>query len=90
MIQGNNSVTKPEVVANNPLANDGRGFYSGGGFSNVFPAPAYQQKSLNTFFSEHSPQYLSYNATDGLPPDTALGRYNVRILCPLLSFRTIC
>ena len=82
MIQGNNSVTQPEVVADNPLYNYGRGFHSGGGFSNVFPAPVYQQSALDNFFSKHNPQYLSYNTTDGLPPNTTLGRYNVSTTFP--------
>ncbi|KAE8443691.1 hypothetical protein EG329_001463 [Mollisiaceae sp. DMI_Dod_QoI] len=34
-----------------------RVIFSGGGFSNVFPMPSYQQKAVATFFAEHAPSY---------------------------------
>ncbi|CZR58556.1 related to serine protease [Phialocephala subalpina] len=34
-----------------------RVIFSGGGFSNVFAMPSYQQKAMATYFAEHAPQY---------------------------------
>ena len=42
-------------------------YSSGGGFSNVFPIPDYQQDAVATFFKEHNPPYPYYSA---LAPDT--------------------
>ena len=77
MISGSNSVTQQEVVASNPASFSGRGFYSGGGFSNVFGTPSYQQEAVNNFFKNHDPEYLYYETTGGFNASTALGRYNV-------------
>lgn len=39
-------------------------FYSSsGGFSNVFDRPVWQQKAVETYFSQHDPGYCSYNIT---------------------------
>ncbi|PCG89982.1 Peptidase S8/S53, subtilisin/kexin/sedolisin [Penicillium occitanis (nom. inval.)] len=42
-------------------------YSSGGGFSNVFPIPDYQQDAVANFFKEHNPPYPYYSA---LAPDT--------------------
>lgn len=42
-------------------------FSSGGGFSNVYPIPKYQQSAVATFFEKHNPPYKYYSA---LAPDT--------------------
>lgn len=34
-----------------------RVIFSGGGFSNVFAMPSYQQKAIATYFTEHAPTY---------------------------------
>lgn len=34
-----------------------RVIFSGGGFSNVFAMPSYQQKAVSTYFAEHAPPY---------------------------------
>lgn len=36
-------------------------FSSGGGFSNVYPIPKYQQSSVSTFFEKHNPPYPYYS-----------------------------
>jgi len=35
-------------------------YSSGGGFSNIFPVPDYQQKAVATFFADHDPPYPYY------------------------------
>jgi tripeptidyl-peptidase-1 len=52
--------------------------YSGGGFSNVFKIPCYQQAAVNSFFALHKPSYNStqYNnsgETRGYPDVSANG-----------------
>jgi tripeptidyl-peptidase-1 len=42
-------------------------YSSGGGFSNVYPIPDYQQEAVATFFAEHNPPYPYYT---GLVNDT--------------------
>jgi tripeptidyl-peptidase-1 len=42
-------------------------FSSGGGFSNVYPIPQYQQSAVANFFKNHNPPYPYYCA---LAPDT--------------------
>jgi tripeptidyl-peptidase-1 len=37
-------------------------FSSGGGFSNVYPIPKYQQSAVATFFEKHNPPYKYYSA----------------------------
>lgn len=55
-------------------------FPSGGGFSNIYKRPKYQDSAVNGFFANHNPTYKSYsldNATNN--PTTAQtngGRYN--------------
>jgi tripeptidyl-peptidase-1 len=54
-------------------------FPSGGGFSNIYPAPDYQKSTLSTYFSVHDPGYKYYN-TSGMnnPPESVTngGIYN--------------
>ncbi|KAM0791633.1 hypothetical protein ACM66B_006071 [Microbotryomycetes sp. NB124-2] len=52
--------------------------YSGGGFSNVFPLPSYQQSAVSTYFAKHAPSYSAaqYNnsmTTRGYPDISANG-----------------
>ena len=52
--------------------------YSGGGFSNVFPLPAYQSAAVKSYFKNHLPPYTSaqYNnsqQTRGFPDISANG-----------------
>jgi tripeptidyl-peptidase-1 len=37
-------------------------FSSGGGFSNIYPIPKYQQSVVATFFDKRNPPYPSYSA----------------------------
>ena len=51
-------------------------FFSGGGFSNLFPLPAYQSAAVNGYYAHHDPGYNSsrYNNTQHVRgyPDVAL------------------
>lgn len=49
-------------------------FGSSGGFSNIFPQPAYQADAVNAYFTNSPPPYTYYNTTyNATHPD---GRYN--------------
>jgi tripeptidyl-peptidase-1 len=50
MINGNSSVFSPETAVS------GR-FRSGGGFSNTFPLPSYQQQAVHNWFTQHPTGY---------------------------------
>ena len=47
-------------------------FASGGGFSNRYKAPAYQQSAINTYFSRHDPGLPYYTAG---PNGTGVGAH---------------
>lgn len=52
-------------------------FSSGGGFSNIFARPAWQEEAVSTYLSEYAPKYKSYNTTDGkIPTKKGQGIYN--------------
>lgn len=48
MIMNGSTVHTPESASE-------RVIFSGGGFSNVFPIPSYQQKAVSTYFTDHAP-----------------------------------
>lgn len=50
-------------------------FSSGGGFSNIFPRPDWQNGAVGTYLLRHNPNYYAYNTSDGKIPDNA-GIYN--------------
>jgi len=50
MIMNGSTVRNPESAAELVI-------FSGGGFSNVFSMPSYQQKALDTYFAQHAPPY---------------------------------
>ncbi|KAF2767739.1 putative alkaline serine protease AorO, partial [Teratosphaeria nubilosa] len=55
-------------------------FPSGGGFSNIYPRPSYQNSAVNTYLTLHTPAYKTYN-TSGMnnPPESVTngGLYNI-------------
>jgi len=55
-------------------------FPSGGGFSNIYPRPSYQNDAVNTYLTQHTPAYKTYN-TSGTnnPPESVTngGIYNI-------------
>lgn len=62
------SVTDPESAANDPAGHPyASAFSSGGGFSNIYSVPSYQQKAVAAYFANHKPSYKSYpfNSTIG-------------------------
>jgi tripeptidyl-peptidase-1 len=70
-VNPNSTVYDPESACEQVI-------YSGGGFSNVFPLPCYQQAAINSFFALHTPSYSSiqYNnsgTTRGFPDISANG-----------------
>lgn len=65
------TVYEPESAANDPSGDPYDSEYSsGGGFSNIFPVPAYQAEAVAEYFTNHNPPYAyyyngSYNSTGG-------------------------
>lgn len=60
-------VTKAEVATDS--------FSSGGGFSNVFTRPSYQENVISNYLLRHNPGYFAYNTSEGnIPPNS--GIYN--------------
>lgn len=51
-------------------------FASGGGFSNIYPQPSYQADAVNTYLTQHTPSYPSYNTTDNADIGANGGVYN--------------
>jgi tripeptidyl-peptidase-1 len=62
-LQLSQSATDPESAMQTALPG-APNFASGGGFSNYFPAPDYQSKALDTYFSKHDPGHPTYIAND--------------------------
>ncbi|KAK3321370.1 peptidase S8/S53 domain-containing protein [Cercophora scortea] len=52
-----NTVYDPEVAVNNPWQD----YSSSGGFSNIFPIPAYQASAISHYFKHHNPPYPYYH-----------------------------
>lgn len=54
-------------------------FPSGGGFSNIYPAPSYQTSTLSAYFANHPPPYKSYSTSGTNNPNATTtngGIYN--------------
>jgi tripeptidyl-peptidase-1 len=54
-------------------------FPSGGGFSNIYARPSYQNSTVSTYFSQHDPGYKYYSTTGTNNPSEAVtngGLYN--------------
>ncbi|KAH8688998.1 putative protease S8 tripeptidyl peptidase I [Talaromyces proteolyticus] len=71
-IPPNGTIHDPEVAV---LVND-IGFTSGGGFSNVFSRPSYQDDAVSSFLSNNTrlPKSTTYNSTSrGFPDISAVG-----------------
>jgi tripeptidyl-peptidase-1 len=69
------SVTQPEIAAETII-------FSGGGFSDVFPLPSYQEKAVAEYFAKNNPPYTAaqYNnsqKTRGFPDVSANGAFYV-------------
>ncbi|KAM3503318.1 hypothetical protein MY11210_008771 [Beauveria gryllotalpidicola] len=61
------SIDKPETATES--------FSSGGGFSNIFTRPSWQEASISNYLLRHNPGYFAYNTSEGNIPDNA-GIYN--------------
>ncbi|TQV93604.1 hypothetical protein V2A60_004213 [Cordyceps javanica] len=51
-------------------------FSPGGGFSNIFPRPAYQDAAVSNYLLRHNPNYFSYETSNGTIPTDTRGIYN--------------
>ncbi|KAI9711335.1 MAG: hypothetical protein M1820_002322 [Bogoriella megaspora] len=61
------TVFDPESAANDLAGQPYRTAYStGGGFSNLYSPPPWQQGAIDTYFSEHNPPYPYYSGNDSL------------------------
>ncbi|TQV94424.1 alkaline serine protease AorO [Cordyceps javanica] len=61
------SIDKPESATES--------FSSGGGFSNIFTRPKWQDNVVSHYLLRHNPGYFAYNTSEGNIPDNA-GIYN--------------
>jgi len=55
-------------------------FPSGGGFSNIYPRPSYQDQQVGTYLNDHTPPYKTYNTSGTNNPAANVtngGIYNV-------------
>ncbi|KAF5529157.1 peptidase S8 S53 subtilisin kexin sedolisin [Fusarium napiforme] len=62
------SVDSPQVATTK--------FGSGGGFSNVWTAPSYQQDALSSYFENCDPGFPFYSTSGGVIPENGTGIYN--------------
>ncbi|KAM3446921.1 hypothetical protein MY3296_009227 [Beauveria thailandica] len=51
-------------------------FSPGGGFSNYFGRPSYQDKAVSNYLLHHNPNYNSYETSNGTIPSDTRGIYN--------------
>jgi hypothetical protein len=73
-------VKKGANVTNQVAVNDpAQSFWSGGGFSNVFARPSYQDSAVNTFLTQHKPPYPAskFNASGRGFPDVSAVGFNI-------------
>ncbi|KAH7321462.1 putative protease S8 tripeptidyl peptidase I, partial [Rhexocercosporidium sp. MPI-PUGE-AT-0058] len=69
----NRTVYEPESACNDPLGQPYHVAYSsGGGFSNFYPAPTYQQAAIESYFLDHAPKYKSYNGNENFGKDSGV------------------
>ncbi|KAI2627126.1 peptidase S8/S53 domain-containing protein [Xylaria nigripes] len=74
---GNNTKSGERAVSQ-PGSGPAEAFYSGGGFSNIFPVPSYQASAVQHFMDNYAPKYGPnvYNDTGksrGFPDVAAIG-----------------
>ena len=62
MVLPNKTVSDPESAAYDSSWD--QPFSSGGGFSNIYPIPSYQQDTLDNYFSSSDPGYKSYGLNE--------------------------
>ncbi|KAM3476925.1 hypothetical protein MY5147_002937 [Beauveria neobassiana] len=62
------SVGEAEVVTTS--------FSPGGGFSNYFARPSYQEEAVKNYLLHHNPNYFSYETVNGTIPSDTRGIYN--------------
>ena len=67
MVFPNKTVSDPESAAyDGDLSKWNQLFTSGGGFSNIYPTPDYQQAAVSDYFGSNNPGYKSYGINDTL------------------------
>ncbi|KAI0858825.1 peptidase S8/S53 domain-containing protein [Xylaria cubensis] len=73
-----NDTDSGERAVSVPGSGPANAYYSGGGFSNIFPVPSYQASAVSTFMKKYAPKYGPnvYNDTGkarGFPDVAAIG-----------------
>jgi len=72
MVSRGNNVQLPEVaVYKNDTENPELAFTSGGGFSNLYPMPAYQKAAVESYLKNYNPAHPSYSALATIKPNPA-------------------
>lgn len=67
--------TRKKLSTHNSLAHPPP-YTSGGGFSNIFPRPTYQEQAVKTFFKNADPGYPYYKTSNGNDIGANGGIYN--------------
>ena len=73
-----NTTDSGERAVSQPGSGPANAYYSGGGFSNIFPVPSYQASAVKNFMKKYAPKYGPnvYNDTGnarGYPDVAAIG-----------------
>ncbi|KAJ6784091.1 hypothetical protein PWT90_06855 [Aphanocladium album] len=68
MLPKGSKIGDPEIVTTS--------FSPGGGFSNIFSRPSYQNKAVSNYLLRHNPNYFSYETANGTIPTDTRGIYN--------------
>lgn len=76
----NMTTAEPEVVLNVDLG-AGSFLSGGGGFSNVFPMPAYQAAAVNNYLTYHTPGMMAQFNTSGVRPSVCVFCWSVLTFC---------
>jgi tripeptidyl-peptidase I len=66
----NSTVSQPEVAANDP--ENFPGFFSSGGFSNIYKTPFYQADAVAAYFANFDPGYNSYGMNQTIGANNGL------------------
>lgn len=75
------TVFEPESAAYDPAGHPySVNYSSGGGFSNVYSIPDYQESAVASFFADHDPGYPSYSALAQVDPSDVYALLNVTAL----------
>ncbi|KAJ3473869.1 hypothetical protein NLG97_g10094 [Lecanicillium saksenae] len=71
---GSTYLPKGRKIGDSEIVTDS--FSPGGGFSNIFPRPDWQNKAVSKYLLRHNPNYFSYETSNGTIPTDTRGIYN--------------